>query len=346
MIDPLGYKSLQSAQAFLSDAPAPRETKLKSPYGIDLFTPSEARADEAPQTYRKISGLKSDEGAQIQAYGIPGHRPGEAAQEKKPDLSPFSKLACAGLAALSLFGGLIAAHPAMAAPTTGAPSSQTKVIPKTVDTGKTQPSAKDAATQKTQQGTKDAATQKTQQGTEVAATRKTQQVNVNPTYAEIEKKLEAAADKYGVPRDVMKAVAWQESFWEQFDSKGNPTVQNNRGRGGKILSRDWGIMQINDHYHPTAFPEAKTDIDANIDYSARLLRDLRKESKSWNGAVIRYNGNRVYLTHVQRHMKKKPWEAAKALQAKQMAEKAAEEQSVEQPKAVAIETPTPPAKAR
>jgi soluble lytic murein transglycosylase-like protein len=62
-----------------------------------------------------------------------------------------------------------------------------------------------------------------------------------------------------------------------------------RKRGRKLI--DLGCMQINHHYHGREFASVAEMLDParNVDYAARLLKQLRKREGSWTMAVARYH---------------------------------------------------------
>jgi hypothetical protein len=112
----------------------------------------------------------------------------------------------------------------------------------------------------------------------------------NPSHAVMDTLLSRAADKYGIPREILKAVALRESSWRQYDSSGEAVAGRNSS------STDWGVMQINDYYHPDAFPRAKTDVAFNIDYGAKYLASQFRRYGSWPDAVAAYNAGSVRRT--------------------------------------------------
>jgi len=61
-------------------------------------------------------------------------------------------------------------------------------------------------------------------------------------------------------------------------------------RNGKTLI-DLGCMQINHHYHASAFGSLAEMLDPrrNVDYAARFLLELRRRHDSWSLAVARYH---------------------------------------------------------
>lgn len=100
----------------------------------------------------------------------------------------------------------------------------------------------------------------------------------NANKQQIEQILDAAARKYGIPPDILKAIAWKESRW-------NPAA---RGDGGK----SYGMMQIYTSAHPNYdAARGQQDIAYNVDYGAKLLRSLYDRHKDWKTAVMRYNGS-------------------------------------------------------
>ena len=112
--------------------------------------------------------------------------------------------------------------------------------------------------------------------------------------------LDQAATKYGIPADLLKAVAWQESGWN------NSAV----GDGGK----SHGIMQIYSSAHPD-YDVARGQADAsyNIDYGAKFLAGLYGRYGDWQTAAMHYNGSgpaaQRYSEKVMALAASKPWEA-------------------------------------
>ncbi|MDR1070128.1 MAG: cell wall-binding repeat-containing protein [Gracilibacteraceae bacterium] len=90
--------------------------------------------------------------------------------------------------------------------------------------------------------------------------------DTNPSPAEISQKLEAAAVKYQVPAEILKAVAFVESGWRQFDGAGRPVASRDRQPG-------LGIMQITSYNAADAevVNALKYDIDYNIASGAKML---------------------------------------------------------------------------
>ncbi|MDR1961866.1 MAG: cell wall-binding repeat-containing protein, partial [Gracilibacteraceae bacterium] len=88
----------------------------------------------------------------------------------------------------------------------------------------------------------------------------------NPSLAEVAQKIEAAAARYQVPAEILKAVAYLESGWRQFDSAGRPVTS--RGSRPSL-----GIMQITSYNaaDTQTVNALKYDIDYNIAAGAQML---------------------------------------------------------------------------
>jgi len=122
----------------------------------------------------------------------------------------------------------------------------------------------------------------------------------NPPYHEIEEMLEDVARKYDIPAVLLKAIAWQESTWRQFDSNGKPLISFDGGIGMMQLTNQPRFDQN----------RLKTDIRYNIEAGAQVLLEKRAltksgllppigrmnedELESWYFAVWAYNGWSVY----------------------------------------------------
>lgn len=88
--------------------------------------------------------------------------------------------------------------------------------------------------------------------------------------------LNAAEDRYGIPRDLLARQAYQESRFRDDIISGS-TVSP----AGAL-----GIMQIVPKFHPDADP---LDVRAAIDYAARFLSNLKQQFGSWALALAAYN---------------------------------------------------------
>jgi putative cell wall-binding protein len=122
------------------------------------------------------------------------------------------------------------------------------------------------------------------------------QSNQNPPLEETARKLEVIARSKGIPSVILKAVAFVETGWRQFDKNGN-VVTNPYGPRPSL-----GIMQITS-YNPNdkdLVNKLKYDIDFNISYGADLLNakwDMvpqigdgdRNKLENWYFALWAYN---------------------------------------------------------
>lgn len=122
----------------------------------------------------------------------------------------------------------------------------------------------------------------------------------NPPLHEIEAMLEEVAKEYRIPAVLLKAVAWQESTWRQFDQNGNPLISYDGGIG---------IMQLTNQ---SRFDQErlKKDIRYNMEAGAQVLLEKRAytrtgllpsigkmdndEMESWYFTLWAYNGWSVY----------------------------------------------------
>jgi soluble lytic murein transglycosylase-like protein len=121
-----------------------------------------------------------------------------------------------------------------------------------------------------------------------------------------EREMVRAAEQYKVPIGVLYAVGLTET-----GKKGSlqPFAMNVEGRaqysrtiaealrafddarkGGAVLI-DVGCMQVNYHYHASAFGSVAEMFDPrkNVDYAALFLTQLREREGSWTMAVARYH---------------------------------------------------------
>lgn len=115
---------------------------------------------------------------------------------------------------------------------------------------------------------------------------------VNPSQAEINALLEKVAKEEKIPSPILKAIAFQESSWHQFDSNGQPLLSPTGAMG---------IMQISPKYEtPENIVKLKTDIEYNIRRGAQLLNEKwafvpkigdgdRNKLENWYFAIWAYN---------------------------------------------------------
>lgn len=141
----------------------------------------------------------------------------------------------------------------------------------------------------------------------------------NPAYAQVNTWLEAAARKYDLPPQLIKAMAWQESGWAQYWADGSPKISFDGGIG---------IMQLT---NKPQFDQnrLKTDPEYNIDCGAQILKaswdwnnyqnrlvglpdDDKDLLENWYYAAAKYNGwnNPEYPLAIHNHMRTPPWQIA------------------------------------
>ena len=121
----------------------------------------------------------------------------------------------------------------------------------------------------------------------------------NPGKTQIGGVLDALAKRYGIPADVLKAVAYQESTW-RCQLTGDNGYAN-------------GLMQINVQKYHQQYNVAlgKSECSYNAEYGASYLASLFAQHRSWDTAVKRYNGDGDaavrYQQNVSLHIQNKPW---------------------------------------
>lgn len=119
-----------------------------------------------------------------------------------------------------------------------------------------------------------------------------------------------AADEFGVPTDLMLAIARVETGRDRgqglapwpwtvnvggdgafFDAPGPALDHVARMLQTGTENIDIGCFQVNFRWHGDAFASLETmiDPDLNAGYAARLLLDLRQSLGSWSGAVGAYH---------------------------------------------------------
>ncbi len=90
----------------------------------------------------------------------------------------------------------------------------------------------------------------------------------NPSYEEVESIIEEVAEEKNIPAVILKAIAWKESNYRQFDKNGDPFVSYG----------NTGIMQINKVHTHLDQDKLRNDIRYNIEAGADILLN------SWNSA--------------------------------------------------------------
>ncbi|GGE54740.1 hypothetical protein GCM10011391_37120 [Pullulanibacillus camelliae] len=159
--------------------------------------------------------------------------------------------------------------------------------------------------------------QKTVAGTEKKEqddTYKIKATNTNPSWKEISDYLTTAAIAHNIPPEIVKAIAWQESAWQQFWTS-DPDGTGPKQVGDPVIGfdgRGLGIMQITlaQSYldsHPGLENDLKYDWKKNIDYGVQILDDKwgyggvtnltptindndKKNLVNWYFAIMAYNG--------------------------------------------------------
>lgn len=111
-------------------------------------------------------------------------------------------------------------------------------------------------------------------------------VRTNPPPQAIDTMLTNVAQKYGIPPAILKGLAFLESGWRQFDKNGKPLR-------GRVISVDQGIMQINQRFHPEAFPRASYDIQYNMEVGAAYLKSRYDRYQNWTKAIAAYNAGSI-----------------------------------------------------
>ncbi|MEK1889787.1 MAG: transglycosylase SLT domain-containing protein [Phyllobacterium sp.] len=115
-----------------------------------------------------------------------------------------------------------------------------------------------------------------------------------------------ASVKYGIPLGILYAVGLAETGRKAslqpyaMNIDGRPyfmpsaaaamaKFDEEQFKGANLI--DLGCMQINQHYHASAFRSVSAMLDpaANVDYAARFLKKLRSREGSWTMAIARYH---------------------------------------------------------
>jgi soluble lytic murein transglycosylase-like protein len=115
-----------------------------------------------------------------------------------------------------------------------------------------------------------------------------------------------AAERYHIPIGILYAVGLAETgrrgslqpnalniegnaLFPASRSAALAAVEEARRGGAKLI--DLGCMQINQHYHRSAFRSLGDMLDPkqNVDYAARFLMTLKGRHDTWSMAVARYH---------------------------------------------------------
>ena len=138
-----------------------------------------------------------------------------------------------------------------------------------------------------------------------------------------------AQEKYKIPNNLLLAISIQESgrrtedgiltSWpwtinssgtgRWFKTKDEAIEWLNLRKSEGINSNDIGCMQINLRWHPNAFNTIEDGFnpEINVDYSARLLRDLYDNAGDWWEAAGRYHSftqekKDIYLNNLKKNI--------------------------------------------
>lgn len=138
-----------------------------------------------------------------------------------------------------------------------------------------------------------------------------------------------AAERYGLPKGLLRAIARTESGRAQgkagtqawawtsnvrgkgyyFDSKDEALTHLRQLVARGVLGFDVGCMQLNYRWHGDNFADLEEMIDParNTDYAARYLSELRAETGSWDAATRYYHSRdprrgAAYLGRVRQAM--------------------------------------------
>lgn len=111
--------------------------------------------------------------------------------------------------------------------------------------------------------------------------------------------IRAEARRLGIPERVALGVSGHESAgWQMWTNVASGTLQRNANQiRGRVISTDWGVMQINDAAHPRAFPQVQTSLEANVRYGLQFLKaqhgryrgSLGHGMGDWDKALAAYN---------------------------------------------------------
>jgi hypothetical protein len=150
-----------------------------------------------------------------------------------------------------------------------------------------------------------------------------------------------AIDKYieqmdtKVPKDLIRAIAWVESRWTQYNKDGTSFIDGSMSKITGIYSKDFGILQINERTIEL-YKWKASNIKCNFKYNikagvtvfedkAKYIQHLKK-NKNWKSickkyklkklsdidtTILAYNGlnsNHIYLKLVKKAWKEHSWD--------------------------------------
>lgn len=130
--------------------------------------------------------------------------------------------------------------------------------------------------------------------------------NANASAGSCEREILAAASKYRVPAGILYSVGLTETgrkgslqpyalniegkaYFAADEREALTRFQQARAGGAKLI--DLGCMQINHHFHGSAFssPAEMLNPRRNVEYAARFLAELHARHETWTMAVARYH---------------------------------------------------------
>ncbi len=141
-----------------------------------------------------------------------------------------------------------------------------------------------------------------------------------------------AEGRYRIPRQLLGAIALAESGrWDAasaantawpwtvyaegrgryFATKRAAVAELKKLRSKGVRNIDAGCMQINLYYHSDAFEslEAALDPARNVDFAARWLQRLHRETRAWSQAIAYYHSRTLALNRPYRVRVLKLWDA-------------------------------------
>lgn len=114
--------------------------------------------------------------------------------------------------------------------------------------------------------------------------------------------ISAAENKHGIPAGLLRSIAKIESGFKPFalNIAGKTLIFNDKAQMVAKIQQllkegtrniDIGVMQINYHWHHKQFKnlEEIVSIPSNIEYSAKLLKNLYSKHGSWHKALRLYH---------------------------------------------------------
>ena len=143
---------------------------------------------------------------------------------------------------------------------------------------------------------------------------------LQPSLSQVNDWLEEAAGQYNLPPMLLKAIAYQESSWRQYDTDAMPKARQKLVSEG--VGYSVGIMMVNVEYGSDKFIRLCADPTYNIQEGARILEEKRQQYggnnppgwlsddysliENWWYATVAYNGWGPaavnYASSVRNHM--------------------------------------------